>query len=307
MNPSDSDSRDSPNLSSTFGGSGTSMRTRSAVSQLPALTPTSPPASPDAVSQRFSAIETTLQQIVQAMMSSQSSPSATTAGVPSPSSPIMATLAAPLMINNIDIELSMSKEYRATQSSVSEGVAKCQINGHNSALHSSHFEDFQRLLSQTHLMTLADGSRKEPTATTRNKYGYTEDSITIVDGESLYVPPDDLGLHTYDLSRLLPLLRAFIGHDLYYMFRADLETGKCTKIFAALVTYIREQSAKDVTIALRNLQSWTLSSSRPFPKDAQNLLDLIGKVEFAQRSPMAGVPRCPYYYPSYLVNQVHIY
>ena len=47
------------------------------------------------------------------------------------------------------------------------------------------------------------------------------------------------------------------------------------------------QSAKDVTIAQRHLNEWKLSPSTPFSKDAQHLLDLISKLEFAQKNPMA--------------------
>ena len=121
MNPSDSDNADSPNLPTTSGGCGTAMRTRSAIGQLPAMTPTSPRASPDPTDQ----LESVIQQLVQAMSTSSSSSAAT----PSVQSPISATLAAPLVRNNIDIDRKISsKEYRATQSSMSEGVVKCQIN-----------------------------------------------------------------------------------------------------------------------------------------------------------------------------------
>lgn len=156
-------------------------------------------------------------------------------------------------------------------------------------------------------MTLIDGSRKKPVAMSTNKYGCTNDLITTVDGESLYVQPDDLGLHSFDRSRLLPLLRAVIGPDLHYQFTADLESLKCTKIFAALATYIRGQSAKNVTIAIKNLQLWTLSPGRPVLRMLKTYLTSSVKWNLLRNVLWLRMPKCLYYNPSYLAIQDLIY
>ena len=226
------------------------------------------------------------QQLLLATQTTSSSPSASAPTTVLSSS--SSALAAPIVTNSGDIDKKISpKEYRATQTSVTEGVDKCQITGKNSELHSMNFDDFQRLLNQAHLLSLCNGSRKEPEVTASNKFGFSEDQVISIDGEICLVPSDDIGLHQFDRSRALPLLRKFIGTDMQWLFRADLESQKCTRIFAALVTFIKGQSAKDVTVAQRHLNEWKLVPSTPFSKDAQQLLDLISKLEFAQKNPMA--------------------
>ena len=285
MNPSDSDTGDSSSLPTAFGGSGTQMRTRSAIGQLPVMTLSSPPASPDTMADRIARLESMMQQLIGAMSTTSSSSSAAIPTVPLPSS---ATLVALLVINSGDIERKISpKEYRATQSSVTEGVDKCQINAKNSEFHSTYFDDLQRFLNQAHLLKLANGSRKEPKAMITNKYGFTHDQVITIDGEICYIPSDDIGLHHFDRSRLLPLSMKFIGPDLHWHFRADLDSQKCTRIFAALVTYIKGQSAKDVTIAQKHINEWKLTPSNSFSEDAQQLLDFFSKLEFAQKYPTA--------------------
>ena len=152
------------------------------------------------------------------------------------------------------------------------------------------------MLSQTHLMTLADGSRKEPTATTRNKYGYTEDSITIVDGESLYVPPDDLGLHTYDLAAMSAKNGQWFdiemdkldrwAEDRRAALKADLEeldqAIKDAKKFARLAPNLPEKlefQRKLRGLETKRDEAWRAydSASRDVDRQKDSLLDEISR------------------------------
>ena len=176
------------------------MRTRSAIGQLPVMTPSSTPASSDSVADRMNRMESMIQQLFLALPTTSSYPSASVPTTVSLSS--SSTLAAPIVINSGDIDRKISpKKYRATQTSVTEGVDKCQINGKNSESHSMNFDDFQKLLNQVHLLALFNGSRKEPEATVSKKFGFSKDQVASINGETCLIPSDDIGLYHYDRSR----------------------------------------------------------------------------------------------------------
>ena len=181
-----------------------------------------------------------MQQLIGAMSTTSSSSSAAIPTVPLSSS---TTLVAPLVMISTGRPLKPLSQKVWTSAKSMERI--------RNFIHA--FDDLQRLLNQEHLLTLVNGSRKEPEATISNKYGFTQDQVVTIDGETCCIPSDDIGLHHYDRSQALPLLRKFIGPDLRWQFRAVLDSQKCTRVHAALVAYIKGRSAKDVTIAQKHI------------------------------------------------------
>ena len=179
-------------------------------------------------------------------------------------------------------------EYRHTAQHVIEIVKSNQISA-NSQDTKKRLVAISNAFKATELLTILDGSRRQPTCTSTNPNGYVPRSVLLNSTTMAYdiIRYDDIFHFKHDQMRLFTLVRLAFNTNMDYLCTEAFDAHDGFTVFSTISRHLQGTLATDIEKARKALhENFTFNPDVLFHVEAVRLQSLISDLNHAQGRPM---------------------
>ena len=135
------------------------------------------------------------------------------------------------------------------------------------------------ILGGEDLLSMLNGTRSKPIATSTNPSGFTDRRIIVeANGEDAILNADDVFFYLHDSRRLYIAITIAISESLQYMFPAATSTRNGVLLWDLAIQHLFGTSYDDILEASDRLRRWHIDPSKNLKYDLHILSQLIERV-----------------------------
>ena len=169
-------------------------------------------------------------------------------------------------------------EYKST-TSMSCDLLKLHKLIENGGDNKKRKEMILTILGGEDLLSMLNGTRSKPIATSTNPSGFTDRRIIVeANGEDAILNADDVFFYLHDSRRLYIAITIAISESLQYMFPAATSTRNGVLLWDLAIQHLFGTSYDDILEASDRLRRWHIDPSKNLKHDLHILSQLIERV-----------------------------
>jgi hypothetical protein len=218
----------------------------------------------------------TIEQVTQLMQSLFSSNFQNNLSQPSSPAQVVPTAA---------VRQVPQSEYVTTSTAQSKLIEVIKFSN-NGTSNREMLKQLNVMISECGLLSLVDGSRKQPIHTSENNYGYSPDSVRRVGADTVLIPKDDLFRHKYDCGRLFTIMFTVIQKDLLYLVNQHILDKDGLACHTAITEHVHGTTNTDIRKAKHALEGLKIYDTKTVRENIATLEEAILNVDNAQNCVM---------------------